>query len=63
MSYAGKFAWDRKKIFYAQYISAAEQLILAYNIKLLDKAFMVSELNYNSKTGDTKTVLGFRQKF
>jgi len=27
---------------------------------LLDKAFMVSELNYNSKTGDTKTVLGFR---
>jgi len=24
MSYAGKLAWNPKKIFYAQYISAAE---------------------------------------
>lgn len=63
MSYAFKYAYDKKKSFYGQFIGANDQWILAYNQKLLDRAWFVSEFNYTGQTKETKTVLGFRQKF
>lgn len=60
MSYAAKYAYNRRQMFYGQYIGAAEACILAYNHKILPRAFIVSELSYQGMTGETNCVLGFR---
>ncbi|CAD8131760.1 unnamed protein product [Paramecium pentaurelia] len=63
MSYAMKFGINKKQNFYTQYVGAADQLILAYNHRLLDKAYFMSELEYSNQTGESRAILGYRQKF
>ncbi|CAD8170352.1 unnamed protein product [Paramecium pentaurelia] len=63
MSYAMKFGINKNQNIYAQYVGAADQLILAYNHRLLDKAYFMSELEYSNQTGESRAILGYRQKF
>ncbi|CAD8084740.1 unnamed protein product [Paramecium primaurelia] len=63
MSYAFKFGISQKQNLYAQYVGAADQLILAYNHRLLDKAYFMSEFEYSNQSGESRTILGYRQKF
>lgn len=38
-------------------------LLLAYQLKLLKRAFLLSELEVNTAEGTTKSILGYRHKF
>jgi mitochondrial import receptor subunit TOM40 len=62
LSGAIKYNW-RKHAFYGHYSAIQNLLSLAYTQKVSKSVQIISELNVNTLEGETKTVLGYRQKF
>lgn len=49
--------------YYAQYMAPMSLVNLAYKFNPNKKMMMVSEMEYNTMTGETNTVLGYKHKF
>lgn len=62
ISGALKYNW-RKHSFFAHYFALQNELCLAYTQKVNKSVHLVSELSMNVLEGETKAVLGYRQKF